>query len=118
MLASICFARERRAHRVAAARVADARGEIADDQRYVVTRFGKALQLVQHDHEAQVQIGAGRIDAEFDVERTPQLQACAKVIGSFDVVESIEQELDVGKARVSHPSSNIVTPPEPSSSLP
>ena len=84
-----------------------------------MTRVGKTLQFVQHDHEAQVQVGAGRIDAELDAERTPELEARAKIVNGFDVFEAVEQELDVRGLRVGgHPSSIIVTPPEPSSSCP
>ena len=82
--------RQLRARNVLPARIADARREVADDQRDVVTRFRKALKLVQHDHEAEVQIGARRIDSELNVERTAELQTRFELGGRFDVVESVE----------------------------
>ena len=53
----------------------------------------------------------------------PSLQARAKIAARFDVFETVEQILDVGEVRIARRqrhwrNSTIVTPAEPSSSLP
>ena len=63
MLAAIASSVERRAHRVAAGRIADARGEVADQERHVVARVDELLQLAQHDGVADVQVGGRRVEA-------------------------------------------------------
>ena len=52
-------------------RVADRRGEVADDQHRRVPGVLELPQLAQHDREAQVDVGRGRVDAELHPERPP-----------------------------------------------
>ena len=107
-----------RARDLLPARVADERREVSDDQRHVVTACRKALEAIQHDHEAKVEVGARWIDAEFHVERSPERQTRSKLFDGFDVLEAVEEILGVVKVRWLHFRSMIVTPCEPSSSLP
>ncbi len=53
--------------------------------------LGETLQLMQHDHEAEMQIGAGRIDAELDAQRPAQREAAREIGDGFDVLEAVEQ---------------------------
>ena len=61
--------RELRPSDRAAARVADHRGKIADDEDRFVSEVLKLAQLSQDDGVAEMQIGARRIDAELDPQR-------------------------------------------------
>ena len=72
------FARELRPRHVAPARIADARRKVADDQRHAMAGLGETLKRMQHDHEAEMQVGARRIDAEFHVQRPPGLKRSSK----------------------------------------
>jgi hypothetical protein len=70
---------------------------------------------MQHDHVTEVQIGARWIDSELNAQRTPECKALRELGCRFDVIEAIEQIRD---AFVHDRSSTIVTPFEPSSSVP
>ena len=87
------LAGERRARIVAARRVADQRGRIADEQRYVVPEFDELLHLVQHDGVPQVQVAARRIDPELDSQRTPSTQPCGKLRGGLDVLAAVDEHV-------------------------
>ena len=78
-----------------------------------MTRPRESIELVQHHHETKMQVWTRRIDPEFDAQRTPRLQSLSKIGDGFDVIETVEQ-LGGGHARTS----TMVTPVEPSSSLP
>ncbi len=78
--------------------------------------LGKTLQLVQHDHEAEMQVGARRIDPQLHAQRTPGFQPFVKVGRRLDVIEAVQQIHGTAGAHVR--SSISVTPVEPSSSLP
>ena len=54
--------------------IADARGVVADDQHDLVAGVLELAQLAEHDAVAEVQIGAGGIDAELDAQRPAQRQ--------------------------------------------
>ena len=110
------FARKLRPRYVPAARIADPRGEVADDQRNSMAGLGKTLQRMQHDHEAQMQVGTRGIDPELNAQRPPQTQPLLEIRDGFDVLESLEQIARAGRLHVR--SSINVTPVEPSSSLP
>jgi hypothetical protein len=73
----------------------------------------EAVELVEHDHESQVQVGTRRIDAEFDAQRSAGSQPLLEVHNGLDVIETVEQ---LGGVQTRN--STIVTPVEPSSSLP
>ncbi len=76
----------------------------------------EALQLVQHHHEPQVQVGARRIDAQLHAQRTPGFEPIVKVGRGLHVIETVQQ---IGGVDGAHVRSSIsVTPVEPSSSLP
>ena len=121
MFASIASSVERRPHRVAAGRIADARGEVADQQRDVVPRVDELLQLAQHHRVADVQVGARRIEPELDAQRLPAREARRQLVGGFDVLAAVGERLRRAWAALrwsSSRSSNIVTPDPPSSALP
>ena len=66
--------RELRARLRAAGRIADHRGEVADDEDRLVPEVLKLPQLRQRDGEAEVDVRRGRIDAELDVQRAAEAQ--------------------------------------------
>ena len=57
--------------RRAPARVADARGVVADDQHDAVAEVLELAQLLQHDRVAEVDVGRGRVDPELDAQLAP-----------------------------------------------
>ena len=61
---------EHRAGRVAAARVADPRRVVADDQHHRVAGVLKGAQLGQHHAVPEVDVRAGRVDAQLQPQRT------------------------------------------------
>jgi hypothetical protein len=63
------LARERRARRVAAGRIADQRREIADQEDHRVPEVLQLAHLVQHDRVADVDVGRGRVEPELDAQR-------------------------------------------------
>ena len=72
------LARERRAGRVAAGRVADERREVADDEDDGVPEVLELAQLAQRHRMTEVQVGRGRVDAELDAQRDARARAsCA-----------------------------------------
>lgn len=71
--------RKLRAGGVLARRVADQRGAVADDEGDVVAQVLELTHLAQGHGMAQVQVGAGGIDAELDVEGLALLKLLAKV---------------------------------------
>ena len=71
---------EGRAGGVAARRVADKRGAVADDERDLVAQVLELAHLAQGDGVAKVKVGAGGIDAQLDVERHPALKLLAKLV--------------------------------------
>ena len=60
---------EHRAQRGLPGRVADPRGEVADDQDDRVPGVLELAQLLQHDHVAEVDVGRRRVDAELHPQR-------------------------------------------------
>ena len=67
------LARQHRPRRRAAARIADARGVVADDQDHAVAEVLELAQLLQHDGVAEVDVRRRRVEAELG----PQLAALA-----------------------------------------
>ena len=65
---------ERRAGGVAAGRVADERGAVADDERHAVAEILELAQLAQGHRMAQMDIGGRRVDAELHVQRHAALE--------------------------------------------
>ena len=72
---------QHRAQLRAAARVADARGEVADDQHDEVAGVLEVAQLAQHDGVAEVDVGRRRVDAELDAQRAPERQLALELAG-------------------------------------
>ena len=64
------LAGQHRPRRRAAARVAHARGVVADDQHDGVARVLELAQLLEHDGVAEVDVGGGRVEPELDPQRT------------------------------------------------
>ena len=64
---------------ILARRVANQRGTVADDEGDVVAQVLELTHLAQRHGVAQVQVGAGGIDAELDVEGLALLKLLAKV---------------------------------------
>ena len=71
--------RKLRAGGVLARRIADQCGAVTDDEGDVVAQVLELTHLAQGHGMAQVQVGAGRIDAELDVEGLALLKLLAKV---------------------------------------
>ena len=71
--------RKLRTRGVLARGVADQRGAVADDKGDVVAQVLELAHLAQRHGMAQVQIGAGGVDAELDVEGLALLKLLAKV---------------------------------------
>ena len=71
--------RKLRTRGVLARGVADQRGAVADDKGDVVAQVLELAHLAQRHGVAQVQVGAGGVDAELDVEGLALLKLLAKV---------------------------------------
>ena len=63
------LARQRRARGVAAGRIADHSGEIADQERDLVTERLELAHLVDEHRVPEMQVGRGRIEARLDAQR-------------------------------------------------
>ena len=63
------FLGEGRAGGVAAGRIADQRGAVADDEGYAMAEVLELAHLAQRHGMAEVQVGGGGVDAELDVQR-------------------------------------------------
>ena len=70
---------------VLARRVADERRAVADDKRDVVAQVLELAHLAQRDRMAQMQIRAGRIDAQLDVERLAALELLKQAAFGHDL---------------------------------
>src|SRR5208282_5789537 len=68
------FASERLAGFGTSGRIADHRGEVADQEDHGVAVALKVAQLLEHNRVPQMQIRRGRIHAELDSERTAEFQ--------------------------------------------
>ena len=75
--------RQRRACGVAARRIADQRGEVADDEHHGVTQVLKLPKLPQRHGVAKVQVGCRGIDAQLDTKRRA-LRKLAPHLGGGD----------------------------------
>ena len=69
----------------AAARIADASGEIADNQHNHVAGVLKLPQLLQNDRVPEVDVGRGRVDAELHPQRSSQVELALKIAGGQGV---------------------------------
>ncbi len=63
------FVRQLRPGDRAAAGVADHRGEIADDEDALMAEVLELPQLLENDRVAEMDVGRGRVNAEFDAQR-------------------------------------------------
>ena len=68
-----------------ARRVADHRGEVADDQHRDVAEVLEQPQPAQHHGEAEVEVGGGRVDAELDPQRAAGRELLAQLVVGDDV---------------------------------
>ena len=76
---------QRRAGGVAAGRVADERGAVADDERDLVAEVLELAHLAQRDGVAQVQVGRGRVDAQLDVQGGALLELLFELVQRHDL---------------------------------
>jgi hypothetical protein len=83
------LAGQRRARGVAARRVANHRGEVADQENHLVPQVLQLAQLVQHHGVAQVQVGRGRVEAQLDAQRLAALFGTRQFLGEF----ALDQQL-------------------------
>ena len=67
------FVRQLRPRHGATARIADHRGEIADDENRLMPEILELAQFPQDDRVAEMDVGARRIDAELDPQRAIEL---------------------------------------------
>ncbi|ABA51107.1 hypothetical protein BURPS1710b_3413 [Burkholderia pseudomallei 1710b] len=74
------LARERRAGRVAARRIADQRREIADQENHRMAEILQLAHLVQHDRVAEVDVGRRRIEAQLDAQRLVRRRAFRELL--------------------------------------
>ncbi len=77
------FARQRRARDVAPGRVADHRGEVADQEDHLVAQVLQLAQLVQDHRMAQVQVRRGWIEAQLDAQRHAALLGARQLLREF-----------------------------------
>ncbi|CAM2144483.1 hypothetical protein PT2222_160058 [Paraburkholderia tropica] len=77
------LARERRTRGVAARRVADQRGEVADQEDHGMAEILQLAHLVEHDRVADVDVGRGRIEAELDAQRLAGGRAFRELLLEF-----------------------------------
>ena len=60
-------------------RVTDLRGEVADDEHRDVAELLELAELAQHDREAEVDVGGGRVDAELGPQRAAGRELAAQI---------------------------------------
>ena len=82
-----------------ARRVADLRGEVADDQHGDVAEVLEQAQPAQHDREPEVDVGGGRVDAELHAQRRAALELLAQLGLGDDVDRARGQQLAAGGRR-------------------
>ena len=80
--ASTSLGRERRPGGRPPRRVADPGGEVADDQHRDVAEVLELAQLAQHDREAEVDVGGGRVDARASPAAAGRIRAWSRSSGS------------------------------------
>ena len=76
------LARQRRAHVVAARRVADHRREVADEEDHLVPEVLHLAHLVEDDRVAEMDVGRGGIEAQLDAQAACRARACAATSAS------------------------------------
>ena len=74
------FLSEARARLIAAARVADQGGAVADDEHRLVAQFLEEPQLAQGDGVAEMNVNAGGVDAVLDAEGLAGLDAALELL--------------------------------------
>ncbi len=82
-----------RAGRRLARRVADHGGEVAEDQHRDVAEVLEQPQPPEHDREAEVEVGGGRVDAELDPQRPLGGQLLAQLVRGDDVDRARGEQL-------------------------
>ena len=76
---------ERRAGGVAAGRVADQRGAVADNERDAVAEVLELTHLAQRNRMAEVKVGRGGVDAELDVKGRALLEFLLELVQRNDL---------------------------------
>ena len=76
--------RQRHAGLAAAGRIADHRGEIADDEHDLMPEVLKHAQLAQHDGMAEMQVGPARVGAELDLQASAAFQLLLQSLLGID----------------------------------
>ena len=89
------LARERRARDVAAGRIADHPGEVADHEDDVVAEVLQLPQLVELHRVTEVQIRAGRIEALLDPERLAAGELRCELGLDQDLVGAAAKDLEL-----------------------
>ena len=104
---SICSRRQRRARDVAARRIADQSGEVADQEDDGVAHVLEVFQLAHQHGVAEVQVGRGGIEAGLDAQRFPgtrrSLELGAQFLRAdrlFGTLREVSQLFVDGQSRV------------------
>ncbi len=74
-------------------RVTDLGGEVAEDQHRDVAEVLEQPQPAQHDREAEVDVGGGRVDAQLHPQRAPRLELRPQLRLGDDVDRARGQQL-------------------------
>ena len=77
------LARQRRPRGVASGRVADHRGEVADQEDHRVPEVLQLPHLVEHHGVAEVDVGRGRVEAELDAQRPGRRFGARQLVSPF-----------------------------------
>ena len=89
------FLAQARAGRRLARRVADHRGEVAEDQHRDVAEILEQAQPAQHHGEPEVDVGRRRVDAELDPQRLAAFELLAQLGRRDDVDRARGQQLEL-----------------------
>ena len=86
---------EGRAGGVAAGRIADKGGAVADDERHVVAEVLELAHLAQRHGVAEMKVGRRGVDAELDVERRALLELLLELVERHDLHRAGSNHLEL-----------------------